>query len=39
LRHAMADDMIDAGEHRGAWTDVGTVERLSALDQELLARR
>ena len=39
LRQAMSTDMIDAGEHRGAWTDVGTVERLSMLDQELLARR
>jgi MurNAc alpha-1-phosphate uridylyltransferase len=39
LRQAMADDMIHAGEHRGAWTDVGTVERLDTLDRELLARR
>jgi MurNAc alpha-1-phosphate uridylyltransferase len=38
LRRAMAADRIDADEHAGAWTDVGTVERLVALDSELRVR-
>jgi MurNAc alpha-1-phosphate uridylyltransferase len=35
LRVAMGEDLVDAIAHDGAWTDVGTVERLTALDDEL----
>ena len=32
LREAMARGKVDGTHHRGAWTDVGTPERLAALD-------
>lgn len=35
LRHAMAQGMISGQLHQGAWTDVGTPERLGALDGAL----
>ncbi|MFG6159338.1 N-acetylmuramate alpha-1-phosphate uridylyltransferase MurU [Halomonas sp. 1390] len=37
LRRAMAEDRVGGTHHRGAWVDVGTPERLRALDQHLRA--
>ncbi|MCM2336918.1 MAG: mannose-1-phosphate guanylyltransferase, partial [Pseudomonas sp.] len=37
LRAHMADGRISGEHHRGRWTDVGTPERLAALDAELAA--
>jgi MurNAc alpha-1-phosphate uridylyltransferase len=39
LRHAMAGDRVHGEEHEGLWTDVGTAQRLAALDAELLRYR
>lgn len=36
-KHFMACGQITGQHHRGRWTDVGTVERLQALDAELAA--
>ncbi|MDI5892987.1 N-acetylmuramate alpha-1-phosphate uridylyltransferase MurU [Halomonas rhizosphaerae] len=38
LRRAMAEGRIGGHHHRGAWIDVGTPERLAALEQWLQAR-
>jgi MurNAc alpha-1-phosphate uridylyltransferase len=38
LRAAMARGSVGGEHHRGAWTDVGTPERLALLDQSLAAR-
>ncbi|WP_313346355.1 N-acetylmuramate alpha-1-phosphate uridylyltransferase MurU [Stenotrophomonas sp.] len=35
MRHAMADRRVTGQHHRGQWTDVGTPERLAALDATL----
>ena len=35
LRHAMRSDEVHGEEHDGLWTDVGTPQRLAALDAEL----
>jgi N-acetyl-alpha-D-muramate 1-phosphate uridylyltransferase len=35
LRAAMAADEVDGQYHRGAWTDVGTPQRLAELDERL----
>jgi MurNAc alpha-1-phosphate uridylyltransferase len=35
LRHAMKTDEVHGEEHDGLWTDVGTPQRLEALDTEL----
>jgi MurNAc alpha-1-phosphate uridylyltransferase len=35
LRHAMKSDAVHGEEHEGLWTDVGTPQRLEALDTEL----
>lgn len=35
LRAQMADSRISGEHHRGAWTDVGSPERLAALDAQL----
>jgi MurNAc alpha-1-phosphate uridylyltransferase len=35
MRHAMANDRVTGQHHRGRWTDVGTPERLAALDATL----
>lgn len=37
-QHFMARGLVTGQHHRGRWTDVGTVERLRALDAELSAR-
>jgi len=37
LRQAMSDGQIHGELHAGQWTDVGTPERLAALDQQLRA--
>ena len=37
LEAAMARSAVDGRHHRGRWTDVGTPERLQALDSELAA--
>jgi MurNAc alpha-1-phosphate uridylyltransferase len=37
LRHAMAAGRIGGSHYRGAWTDVGTPERLAELDARLRA--
>lgn len=37
LRHAMARGAVTGQHHRGRWTDVGTVERLHALQAQLRA--
>ncbi|GHA77333.1 N-acetylmuramate alpha-1-phosphate uridylyltransferase MurU [Cognatilysobacter bugurensis] len=37
LRAAMADDRVSGELHMGAWTDVGTPERLAELDARLRA--
>lgn len=37
MRHAMAQGRVSGEHHRGRWTDVGTPERLAALDRELSA--
>jgi N-acetyl-alpha-D-muramate 1-phosphate uridylyltransferase len=39
LRKAMAEDRVSGEHHRGAWTDVGTPDRLAILDRELRTRR
>lgn len=39
LRHAMARRAVLASPHRGLWTDVGTPQRLDALDARLRAAR
>ncbi len=36
-KHFMARGQVTGQHHRGRWTDVGTVERLRALDAELAA--
>jgi len=36
-KHFMAQGRVTGQHHRGRWTDVGTVERLRALDAELAA--
>ncbi|TDO09856.1 MULTISPECIES: N-acetylmuramate alpha-1-phosphate uridylyltransferase MurU [Halomonas] len=38
LRRAMAEGRVGGHHHRGAWVDVGTPERLAALEQWLQAR-
>ena len=38
LRRAMARGLVDGSYHAGAWTDVGTPQRLAALDDALRAR-
>ncbi|MDV3467884.1 nucleotidyltransferase family protein [Stenotrophomonas sp. C3(2023)] len=38
LRHAMAADRVSGQHHHGRWADIGTVERLQALDAELRRR-
>lgn len=38
LRQAMAAGRVSGEHHRGAWTDVGTPERLAALDRSLAKR-
>ena len=35
LRAAIAEGQVTGEHHRGRWTDVGTPERLAALDGEL----
>ncbi|WP_313460327.1 N-acetylmuramate alpha-1-phosphate uridylyltransferase MurU [Stenotrophomonas sp.] len=35
MRHAMSRGRVSGQHHRGKWTDVGTPERLAALDQAL----
>ena len=35
MRHAMSRGRVSGQHHRGKWTDVGTPERLAALDVEL----
>lgn len=35
MRHAMAHGRVSGQHHRGAWTDVGTPERLAQLDAQL----
>jgi MurNAc alpha-1-phosphate uridylyltransferase len=35
LRAAMADGQVHGARHAGAWTDVGTPERLAELDARL----
>ena len=37
LRAAIAEGQVTGEHHRGRWTDVGTPERLAALDAELAA--
>lgn len=37
LRHAMAQSAVAGSHHRGAWTDVGTPQRLAELDARLRA--
>ncbi|AOH36307.1 MAG: nucleotidyltransferase family protein [Gammaproteobacteria bacterium] len=37
LRAASAEGQVTGEHHRGRWTDVGTPERLAALDRELAA--
>ena len=39
LRAAMARDAVSGEHHRGQWTDVGTPERLAALDSALRETR
>ena len=39
LRHAMKSDRVHGEEHDGLWTDVGTAQRLAALDAELMRYR
>lgn len=39
LRHAMDQGRVTGQHHAGAWTDVGTPERLAALDRALKDRR
>ncbi|MCK2150826.1 MULTISPECIES: N-acetylmuramate alpha-1-phosphate uridylyltransferase MurU [Marinobacter] len=39
LRQAMGDQRVRGVEHRGQWVDVGTPERLQALDQTLQHRK
>ena len=36
-KHFMAQGLMTGQHHRGRWTDVGTVDRLRALDAELAA--
>ena len=36
LRAAMAQGLVSASHHVGAWHDIGTPERLQALDSQLL---
>lgn len=38
LRDAMAKGKVDGTHHHGAWTDVGTPERLAALDAAIATR-
>ncbi|TFH88695.1 nucleotidyltransferase family protein [Billgrantia azerbaijanica] len=38
LKHAMAGGRVGGSHHRGAWVDVGTPERLAALDARLRGR-
>jgi len=38
LRRAMAAGRVSGEHHRGAWTDVGTPQRLAALDHALATR-
>src|SRR5690606_26645996 len=35
LRHAMSSQQISGSRYQGAWVDVGTPERLAALDRQL----
>jgi len=35
LKHAMAQGRVTGERHAGQWMDIGTVERLSALEQQL----
>jgi N-acetyl-alpha-D-muramate 1-phosphate uridylyltransferase len=39
LRDAMAKGKVSGTHHRGAWTDVGTPERLAALDAAIATRK
>ncbi|MBB3191284.1 N-acetylmuramate alpha-1-phosphate uridylyltransferase MurU [Halomonas cerina] len=39
LRRAMAEGRVGGHHHRGSWVDVGTPERLAALDRRLRARQ
>jgi MurNAc alpha-1-phosphate uridylyltransferase len=39
LREAMAADRISGQTHTGRWVDVGTPERLTALDEEVRSQR
>lgn len=38
LRHAMAGGRVTGQHHRGHWADIGTVERLQALERQLAAQ-
>jgi MurNAc alpha-1-phosphate uridylyltransferase len=37
LKAAMAQGLVSGSHHRGAWHDIGTPERLQALDSQLLS--
>ncbi len=39
LIEAMKEHQVSAEHHQGAWTDVGTPERLEILEQQVLAKR
>lgn len=39
LRRAMAEGRVAGHHHRGRWVDVGTPDRLNALDEELASSR
>ena len=39
LRQAIAQGLVTAEHHAGAWVDVGTPERLAELDQYLQAQK
>jgi len=37
LKAAMAQGLVSGSRHQGAWHDIGTPERLQALDSQLLS--